>query len=159
MQTYTSLSTPEEKIVRQSSDFLTKQREHLKSTVGDIDDMVGEDVDDAEDGQTQLASWLLTAPSDIMRMCVEKRFIEAVSLVMRCRAYVSSVLEVTRGAEGALNPVGHRAQSALRAVEDTVNHLADGILKSLAKLPNSPVCHKISNDPISIELIIYLLCC
>lgn len=88
----------------------------------------------AEDGSGQLVNWLFTAPNDIVRMGVEKKYSDAVGLALRCRAYVANILQVTRGKS---SPVAESASAGLAEVEARVPALADDILRSLLKLPLS----------------------
>ena len=115
----------------------------LKQITSAVDEalpgMVHVDESDLHSGAPHLASWLFTAPGDILRMNVEKRFAEGVNLVIRCRAYVASAVDILRTDTGVLTPEGLKAENALNAVESEVMNLANGILRSLAKLPISPV--------------------
>jgi hypothetical protein len=138
VQTYTSLSAREERIGRQSTDIITRQ---VSAVTDDPSFASNDEFDDEGDAKSakQLAAWLFSAPSDIIRMNVEKRYTDAVALVIRCRAYVLSVLEIMRTPNGALTPIGSRAERGLQAVEQEVPNLASGILRALAKLPISPL--------------------
>ena len=115
----------------------------LRQMSSAADDILPPEVDDEDSGlhagASHLASWLLSAPSDILRMNVEKRYADGVALVIRCRAYVASAVDILRTDAGVLTPEGLRAENALNAVESEVTNLANGILRSLAKLPISPV--------------------
>ena len=137
MQTYTSLSTREERIGRQSSDMVLRQ---MSSAADDaLPPGIDEEDADLHSGSSQLASWLFSAPNDILRMNVEKRYADGVALVIRCRAYVASAIDLLRTDAGGLTSEGLRAENALNAIESEVPNLANGILRSLAKLPISPV--------------------
>ena len=91
-----------------------------------------------DSSRQQLPPWLLSAPSDIPRLSVEKRFPDAVALILRCRVSIRSIVESAEAGKGD-HLLKQRAEEALDLVEREVPAVVQGILKALSRLPISPL--------------------
>ena len=83
---------------------------------------------------SSVPAWVLRAPDDLSRLIIEQRFSQAANLAVKAKAFVASVKDIID-----LSPKSPMAD-VVKKVDEREKLLANTILKSLSKLPNSPVC-------------------
>ena len=82
---------------------------------------------------TSIPSWVLKSPDDLGRLIIEQRFSQAAMLAVKAKAFVSSIQDIIDSNSKSL------LTDIIRKVDEKEKLLANTLLKSLSKLPNSLV--------------------